>query len=312
MNVHNQSSARSCHCCSLHCCLLPRLRNTTALIHSAVWCAALLLIAVALQGAGSVAGMSPPAVHLTPPVALQSPSAPAHSAQPSNEQSQNQLQRLLQALASAAATANSAPSTAAATGAGTAASSNTTTPSVDTAALTRSLAGVVAQLSRSGQSTAARETQLPPHSLLDVLQPDTILPLLQHDDIKQLAQLLPTDSDKAATDTAQPNSAHTDSGGGSVDSAAPAPPTSASTSLPSLLSRHMRSAQFQQTAGRMQSLLYSENYGSLLSSLGLDTAAGGFGVDGLVAAIERQVRVDRDRQTAAQQSSQQQQPQQPQ
>ena len=264
-----------------------------------------------MQGAGlSATALS--ATQLAPPTTGQPPSAPSQPAQPSNEQSQNQLQRLLQALAAAASTANSNSNTPSgssinASPASAAAAGVTTAPSVDTAALTRSLAGVVAQLSRSGQMAGAglgiREPQLPPHSLLDVLQPDRVIPLLADDDIKQLVQLLPGDDADGATATA----ADAETAAGPVDtadsassdvvsiSASTATATAAATtSLSARVSRHMRSAQFQQTVGRMQSLLHSENYGSLLGSLGLDTAAGGFGVEGLVAAIERQVQLGRD------------------
>jgi hypothetical protein len=42
--------------------------------------------------------------------------------------------------------------------------------------------------------------------------------------------------------------------------------------------------------GRMNGVLNGENYGSLMSSLGLEMGNGGFGVEGLVQAIERQVQ----------------------
>ena len=265
------------------------------------------LLVVLLQGSGPGSALPQSTTQLSPPVALQQPTAPSPSAQPSNEQSQSQLQRLLQALASAAASStNSASSTAGApTRLGPSSSSSvpavagsSVPSSVDTAALSRSLAGVVAQMSRSG---AGREPQLPPHSLLDVLQPDRVLPLLDEDQLRQLVALLPSDSSTVATPATATATA--------TAAAATATGTAAAAAS---LSLHLRSAQFSQTAGRMQSLLYSENYGSLLSSLGLDTSAGGFGVEGLVAAIERRVKLDREKDGAAASSASQQPQQQPQ
>ena len=237
-----------------------------------------------LQGAGIA---TQPTAQPTPPIALQQPSAPTHSAQPSNEQSQTQLQRLIQQALSASRqppTAGSAATPAASSAPSAASASTSGSPAapLDTAALARTLAGLAAQFTRNGGQSAAgnREPQLPPHSLTDILQPDRVLPVLADDDYKQLAALLPTEAESDA----DPLSAR--------------------------LARHMRSAQFAQTAGRMQSLLHSENYGSLLSSLGLDMSAGGFGVEGLMAAVERLVKVDKEKAAAAAQSAQQQ-PQQP-
>ena len=252
------------------------------------------------QAARSVAATS--AVQATTrnaPAATASAAPPAtasDASQANSGQNQSQMHRLLQALASAAATANiSSGGSSSSSGGGvsaSAAASSAASSSVDTAALTRSLAGVVAQLSRSdatGGGGGGPGMQLPPHSLLDVLQSDRLLPLLSDDDRRELVRLLPGENEPS----------------GSTASATPST-TDSAISLSASLSRHLRSAQFAQTAGRMQSLLYSENYGSLLSSLGLDTSAGGFGVEGLVAAIERKVRLDREKQAAT--NKQQQQP----
>ena len=157
--------------------------------------------------------------------------------------------------------------------------------------------------------------QLPPHSLLDMLQPDRLLPLLSDDDRRELVKLLPGENEPSgSTDSATAATADTAAAAaaGSVPAAADgsvsSTSASASKTLSASLSRHLHGDQFPQTPERMQSLLYSENYGSLLSSLGLDTSAGGFGVEGLVAAIERQVRLDREKQTATSGAVPQQQP----
>ena len=139
-------------------------------------------------------------------------------------------------------------------------SSSTSTANPSTSASTPAPTFDAAALARSLNQIASqyrmREPALPSHSLSDILHADRILPLLTEQDRERLAPLLPGGGRDVAVD--------------------------------------MRSAQFAQTVGRMNGVLNGENYGSLLSSLGLEMGNGGFGVEGLVQAIERQVQREKD------------------
>ena len=111
----------------------------------------------------------------------------------------------------------------------------------------------------ASQYRQQREPALPAHSLTDILSVDRVLPVLNDADVLRLSAFLPGGANTAAD-----------------------------------LSTHMRSAQFAQTVQRMNGVCNGENYGSLLSSLGLEIGNGGFGVEGLVAAIERQVQREKN------------------
>lgn len=56
----------------------------------------------------------------------------------------------------------------------------------------------------------------------------------------------------------------------------------------------LRSAQFQQTAGRLSSILNSSQFPAIMASLSLPTGSGSIGVEAFIAAIEEQANKDKD------------------
>ena len=217
-------------------------------------------IPITSQRSGLDAAIAP-----TPPVAVQTP-APAPVLEPAggplSGNAQASFQRMIQAALAASMTSRNAPAAAAASSSSSAAassaasSSSSSSASFDSNSIARSLNDLAQQLRQQ------REPQLPAHSLLDILNAERVLPLLSPADIAALLPHLPTaGTEQSATGIAQ----------------------------------HMRSAQFAQVLGRMDSVLRGEGYGGLIGSLGLDVGSGdgGFGVEGLIDAINRLVRKER-------------------
>lgn len=94
---------------------------------------------------------------------------------------------------------------------------------------------------------AAQANNQPRYHLNDVLDAERVLACLDQSDIDQLMSELPENDRDVGS--------------------------------------HLRSAQFLQTVQRLNNLLYGQNYGSLMSSLGLPVD--GFGVEGLVQALQQ-------------------------
>jgi hypothetical protein len=212
------------------------------------------------------------AIAPTPPIALQTP-APAPVLEPAggplSTGAQASFQRMIQAALAASMTSRSAPqagtaaSSSSSAASSSSSSSSSSSASFDSTSIARSLNDLAQQLRQQ------REPQLPAHSLLDILAADRVLPLLSPADIASLLPHLPSvGTEQSAEGIAQ----------------------------------HMRSAQFAQVLGRMDSVLRGEAYGGLIGSLGLSIGSGdgGFGVEGLIDAINRLVRKERqDRDSSA-------------
>jgi len=125
------------------------------------------------------------------------------------------------------------------------------------------------QQNQIDQLNALAQSQLMnTHSLSEILDPDRVQGALDEKSISSLLPLLP-EGQRHASD----------------------------------LMSHLRSAQFHQTVNRINSLLNSNQYGQLMASFALNPAGENIGVQGLIDAVQKEVKKEEEKKAKSQTDS---------